>query len=276
MSGPGTVARTLELALAERGYREGAGNANKFSKQLGRPAEPWCADFVEATQRNAGVKNVVSSAYTPYRENEYRRRGRLHTTPRPGDEFFVYSPRARRIIHVGFVLRVLAGGRSVLTVEGNTNAGGSANGNGVYVRVRPVLRSPGRAGIRSYGRPEYASQAPAAPRPGNVKKPAKPSPVRALQRAVRVGADGAWGPNTDLALLRIRTAARQGSASGVNVKALQGHVGTAQDGAWGPASKRALDATVRKVQVALGVSPDGDWGPITERAFQAARKANHR
>jgi N-acetyl-anhydromuramyl-L-alanine amidase AmpD len=59
----------------------------------------------------------------------------------------------------------------------------------------------------------------------------------------------------------------------------QGCVGAKQDGAWGPESKLALAGTVRKVQQSLkdmGFNPgaiDGIWGVNTDKAYRAARNA---
>jgi hypothetical protein len=44
----------LKLALSEVGYKEGAGNRNKFSADLGYPPEPWCDDFVADICKRSG------------------------------------------------------------------------------------------------------------------------------------------------------------------------------------------------------------------------------
>lgn len=110
-----------------------------------------------------------------------------------------------------------------------------------------------------------ALQAPAPPRP---PAPAAAGVVHALQAAIRVKVDGAWGPGTDGALNLVRDAVR---GHFPHVRNLQAVIGAPVDGQWGPTSKRALTATVRAVQAALGVPADGDWGPTTDRAWAAAR-----
>jgi hypothetical protein len=272
MSGHGTVAEVLAFARAQNGYREGAGNRNKFSAMLGRPPEAWCADFVEVCLEQAGVPGVLKSAYCPTIESDYKRKGHLFTTPRIGDQGFVRLLQGGAWVagHTFIVIGVSADGRSVHTSEGNTNTDGSSNGIGVFERIRPVLAASGHAGVRSYGRPLYQVAAPSPTPPRPTPKPT-PTPVsaQAVQRAVHVTADGKWGPLTDRAVQLVRTAARQGAHG--NVRSLQIAVGASPDGIWGPKSARALNQTIRLVQAALHTAPDGSWGPITDAAFVAAR-----
>ncbi len=54
--------------------------------------------------------------------------------PQPGDIFILINEHGHAH-HAGFVVRPLAGGRFE-TIEGNTNQGGSDNGDGVYRRIR--------------------------------------------------------------------------------------------------------------------------------------------
>ena len=55
-----------------------------------------------------------------------------------GDVFGIYYPRQNRIAHVGFIDGQQEG--FFITVEGNTNANGSRNGDGVY-RKRCSVRT---------------------------------------------------------------------------------------------------------------------------------------
>ena len=59
----------------------------------------------------------------------------METVPQPGDVFLLYYPALKRYAHTGFVLEVRDNGACV-TIEGNTNDGGSRDGWGVFTRTR--------------------------------------------------------------------------------------------------------------------------------------------
>lgn len=68
--------------------------------------------------------------------------GSIVDKPEPGDLFVLLDSRGLAH-HIGFVVEYFEGARLVCTLEGNTNGGGSVNGNGVYFRQRgfsPYLR----------------------------------------------------------------------------------------------------------------------------------------
>lgn len=131
-------------------------NANPFSTSLGRPREPWCADFVVAVAREAGVQLPSESAYTPTMADAFRRAGRFFHDPQPGDIAFFDFPgdNTHGIQHVEPVIEVKSA-TQILDIGGNTSSGevGSQdNGDGVYSRLRP------RAWVVGYGRPAYDSE----------------------------------------------------------------------------------------------------------------------
>ena len=237
MTGDGTWASVLQNLRNSVGYREGRNNANKFSRGLGRPAEFWCADFVEYELKISGVELIGTSAYTPKVEAQYKKAKRLGTRPRVGAQFFLYSPTAGRVCHTGIVIGLLSGNR-VRTIEGNTNDDGSANGNGVYVRIRPALRPTNRAGIRSYGYPRYTP----------TKKPAVPAPTKTTIKAVQrqlgeLVVDGDLGPKTRARFLVVRDRCRK--------------------------HRQANQALIAKLQKAVGLRPlpSPGWGVKTDAAF---------
>lgn len=263
----------MRLALLENGYHEGARNFNKFSRDNGRPAEYWCQDFAQWVLQRGDVETPITAS-TVFAESWYKRKGRLHTRPRVGDQFFIYFPTFQRVAHTGFVTGISDDGRTVYTIEGNSNPGGSRNGYGVFRRARPVLAQPGRAGIRSYGRPAYGPAPKPKPKPAPKPKPG--FKVTDLQKPVRLKLTGHWDDAMDLRLTDLRKVAKaHGSTSHLSPGALrevQRACGTKADGVWGPKSRSAYKRTLPKVQLALDVAPDGSWGPITEAAFQAVRK----
>lgn len=265
----------VALAKTQVGYHEGRNNANKYSRALGRPPEYWCQDFMDWLYRQGHVAHERTAAcYVA--EAYWKRNGRLHTRPKVGDQFFIYFPSKRNVHHTGIVIGISKDGRTVYTIEGNSNPGGSRNGYGVVRRSRPVLARPGQTGIRSYGRPYYGPD-PKAPKP----RPADTTfRVKDLQKAMRVTADNDWGPVTERRIHHFREIAkRHGSVTGLSkeiIKEAQRACGVVPDGEWGPKSRAAFKRTVANIQTALRVAPDGSWGPLTESAYQAARSKNKR
>lgn len=177
-------------------------NQNPFSQGLGRPAEPWCADFVVSVCREAGVGLPNDSAYTPTMANGFKSAGSWGGDPQPGDIVFYDFPDATTgIQHVGIVEQVIPGW--IVAIEGNTTAGEAGvqdNGGGVYRRRRLVSYVVG------YGRPSYAG-APAPPPPppppvrGIIKRGSKGANVKYLQERLGVAADGQFGPITQAAVV---------------------------------------------------------------------------
>ncbi len=103
-----------------------------------------------------------------------------------------------------------------------------------------------------------------------VKRGMTGAPVKRLQEALGVGADGIFGPGTEKAL-----------------KSYQSDNGLAADGIAGPDTFTAMGlhelvllrqgsrgATVKKMQEALGIGADGIFGPGTRKAVVAFQEAN--
>lgn len=265
----GTVARFLEVLASQVGYREGPDNYNKYAAIAGHANnQPWCATFLVAAAELAGVSGVPDSAYTPTQESKYKSLGRLHTVPIVGAQFFVYFPSQGRVGHTGIVTGIAPGGRSVYTIEGNSNDDGSREGVEVVRRVRPVLRESGRVGIRSYGYPTFV-------RPATATTSVGTSPVtfsvRNLQNVLVIRPrTGVWDATTTKGTEVVRAASMRGTAgwSRDRVRYLQGRLGLAEpDGVIGPITRAALVKRVKLVQVLFGVSPDGTWGAITDAAY---------
>jgi len=149
-----TPDQVLAEARTEIRYTENppGSNRNKFSAALGRPAEPWCADFIVAIARRVGLKLPSESASAVAMADGFHRAGTWHpgvAGAQAGDVVF-FSFDGRGIEHVGWVLNPLSG--SLATIEGNTSSGdggSQANGGGVFQRVRPARYVVG------YGRPPY-------------------------------------------------------------------------------------------------------------------------
>lgn len=187
--------RVLLVAASQIDYREGKSKSGSYNNDTiygswyGMNFEPWCAMFVSWCTSKATFSKVIipKHAYTPDGHNWFASRGLADGRkppnrkgvaatgmgkPRRGDVMYVYSATNGRISHVGFVEKVLSGGR-IQTIEGNTDPGGSATGNGVYRLTRQVTSR------LYFCHPQYAAvviprpQAPAPAKPGGITTPPK-------------------------------------------------------------------------------------------------------
>lgn len=137
----GTAA--LRAATSQIGVCEATGNNDGIPSQrfCSGQREPWCANFVAWSFRQAGQplpgnQDALGSVKTM--EAGFKRRGEFHRgPPKPGDVIFFRSPSGQR--HVGIVERVENG--RVHTVEGNS-------GNRVARRSYDL----GSSRIAGYGR----------------------------------------------------------------------------------------------------------------------------
>ena len=98
---------------------------------------PYCAAFVHFYLDACGVPNTIT-AWSPTAENKNAlcwKLGRLLREPQQADVFTIWNVARGRIAHTGFYVRRI--NHSFFeTIEGNTNPGGSRDGDGVYRRKR--------------------------------------------------------------------------------------------------------------------------------------------
>jgi peptidoglycan hydrolase-like protein with peptidoglycan-binding domain len=202
------VEKVLALAEGEVGYHEGFANGHWNNKEKYAGEVPglawadyqaWCATFVSWLAYKAGVSDLfprTASCLTGV--NWFKQRGRFSAYPAIGAQVF-YGKNGGT--HTGIVYDYDAD--FIYTIEGNTNADGSAEGDGVYKKKR-LRRSDNTYG---YGYPKYAegiksadpafkNEAPKAEAKPAPSKPApakpKPAPAKstivALNKAVKPGA----------------------------------------------------------------------------------------
>lgn len=125
------VARPL-VGQIEEGHNDGPFVREVLSSVGLGPGYPWCAAFNFYVFREAGFASLVPrSAWSPDWVKGGRR-GRAH----PADVFGIYFPCKGRVAHTGIV--EATGKTFVTTIEGNTNAAGSREGDGVYRKKRPL------------------------------------------------------------------------------------------------------------------------------------------
>lgn len=129
--------RILQIARREIGVREQSGNNDgvRVEAYLACTNLPkgyaWCASFISWIFAQEGFqepRTAWSPALLPA--------ARLRKTAAPGQVFGIYFPAKKRIAHVGLIEQVKDDW--CLTIEGNTNLAGSAEGDGVYRRRRMV------------------------------------------------------------------------------------------------------------------------------------------
>ena len=121
----GAVNTMLNIARSAIGYHEGAGNSNRYSAAMGRPAEAWCADFVSYLAKQAGLR-TIDTASAQGIANQLAAEGRWKgkSDPQPGDAVtFNWSGSGGWADHVGIVENVFTqnGVKYITTIEGNSS-----------------------------------------------------------------------------------------------------------------------------------------------------------
>ncbi|MGK5637044.1 peptidoglycan-binding protein [Streptomyces sp. URMC 126] len=165
-----TAEGVVETAASQIGVHEGRSgghwnNVQRYSEEVPglewSQGQPWCATFVSWVALRAGVAGLFPrTASCAAAVAWFRDRDRFSAYPAVGAQVF-YGPDGAD--HTGVVERYDS--TYVYVVEGNTNVNGSAEGDGVYRRVRERKSSR----VHGYGYPRYPggidSADPSWPRP---------------------------------------------------------------------------------------------------------------
>jgi hypothetical protein len=137
--------KVISIAESQLPVRELTGNNDgpdikKYLKDVGlKEGYAWCAAFVSWCLTESGIWYHPQSAYSPdwfqynvvYERNNPPLNGFIS---RKAQVFGIYFESKGRVAHVGFIT-----GEDRLhyyTIEGNTNAAGSREGDGVYRKIR--------------------------------------------------------------------------------------------------------------------------------------------
>jgi hypothetical protein len=133
------VRSMLRLAASQVGVREQRKNRTKYGRWYGMNGQAWCAMFVSWVGAHAGVSlpkiNSNKGFAAVVSARSFARKNNLLTTkPRVGSVFLIIGRNGKG--HTGLVESINWARRTITTIEGNTNAGGSRNGDGVYRRTR--------------------------------------------------------------------------------------------------------------------------------------------
>ena len=127
-----------EIGVREQGGANRGERVEAYLASVGLgPGYAWCAAFVSWCFQQTGII-APRSAWVPSFAVQSKRivqRGEVtHRLPQSGDVFLIWFRRLNRPAHTGFVDRWNTDW--VVTVEGNTNASGSREGDGVYRKRR--------------------------------------------------------------------------------------------------------------------------------------------
>lgn len=161
----------IAIEKTEVGYHEGFSNGHHNNHQKFSPAVPglewsqnqaWCQTFQSWAFQQAGLKSLAPvTASCPTAVNWYKSRGRFSYYPAIGAMVFFGHLGGE---HVGLVYKYDAD--HAYTIEGNTNANGSSEGDGVYLKKRARRDSY----LYGYGLPTFAEGIVTAD-PGLKNKP---------------------------------------------------------------------------------------------------------
>ncbi|WP_188197203.1 CHAP domain-containing protein [Nonomuraea sp. SYSU D8015] len=242
--------RLLAEARAQLGYTESPSGWTVFgswwAKRHGKPSSwalaPWCDMFIAWCANKAGLLPVVGDhAWTVGHAEWFKNRGQWGHTPRKGAIVFFDWGGTRdikRIDHVGLVEAVRDGGRTIVTIEGNTQ-------NRVMRRWRSLEN------VAGFGYPAYlGTTAAAKPKPERywTEEIVKKLPTLRLGAGKNKNDPLRWHVKTLFYLLHAR-------GYGVN--------GGVDDTVFG----EPLHDALRHAQRAAGVQDDGVCGPKTWAAL---------
>jgi hypothetical protein len=135
------VRAMLRVAASQIGVREQRTNRTKYGRWYGMNGQAWCAIFVSWVGAHAGVSLPPINSFRGFSgvvsARSFARKNNLLTkTPRAGSVFLIIGRNGKG--HTGLVESVNWARRTITTIEGNTNASGSRNGDGVYRRTRKI------------------------------------------------------------------------------------------------------------------------------------------
>lgn len=127
-----------QIGIVEQGGANRGKEVNEYLASTGLvPGYPWCAAFVSWCFQQAQVY-APRSAWVPayFTKNKliYLRGKYQSKKPEAGDVFCIWYHNLGRPGHIGFI--EVWGEEWVVTVEGNTNEGGSREGTGVFKKRR--------------------------------------------------------------------------------------------------------------------------------------------
>lgn len=223
----------LNKALSQDGITEWPANSNKspyglwYSPSL--DGQKWCAMFVSWVFHHAGhplgaiqTKNGIHHCQSAH--NYYKEKGKLTTTPQPGDIVIYDWEGNGHADHIGiFIKWTTTDKTSIEAWEGNTSTSNDTDGGRVMKRVRS------RNLIKSFINPGVYSDVAVTPVSSSFSKGARGSQVTQIQKYLyeigyAIEIDGWFGNQTESLLKEYQTKnamVATGIADVVTVGALQ-------------------------------------------------------
>ena len=125
-----------DIALKEVGYTEGANNANKYSTELKRPSESWCADFVSWCAIKAGETVLNSPSVQAWYEWSKAKGYLVPVSTAQRNDILLFSFSGIQLEHIGINLGYNPQTHLFETVEGNTSTGNGSQSNGDVVALK--------------------------------------------------------------------------------------------------------------------------------------------
>lgn len=131
-----------QLYIREKTGNNDGPEVEAFLKVVGlKKGNSWCAAYTSANLHYYSVPNPMSGWSPNFAlqkdiiwSQKLIKTNKVKQYPQPGDCFTIYYHSLGRVGHVGFV--VGQSGIYFITIEGNTNNGGSRDGDGVFKRKR--------------------------------------------------------------------------------------------------------------------------------------------
>jgi len=136
---PNTV---LGIARADIGYKEGPNNDTLAGKFTGANNQPWCASWIAFIFHRAGCPQLYPKRLVNCNDAlaYFAKLGQLVPIDQamPGDlVLFNFDQNPTTVEHIGIVYVPQPKLKRLVTIEGNTNNDGSANGDSVQKKSRP-------------------------------------------------------------------------------------------------------------------------------------------
>lgn len=129
---------TSQIGVREATGRNDGKQVEQYLKSVGLgKGYAWCSAFVRWCFDKCGIKTTINamalSTHSSKRLVYFK--GKFIKEPQAGDVFTLYYPKLKRIGHTGFFDKQI-NSKIYRSVEGNTNAAGSREGDGVYIKYR--------------------------------------------------------------------------------------------------------------------------------------------
>lgn len=257
----GTAGDVIRIAKAEVGYHEGYSGGHWNNYQKYSPAVPglewsqnqaWCATFAAWCFQQAGMPkgSYPVTASCAVAAAWWKQQNRFSEYPAVGAQVF-FGPGGGS--HTGIVYAYDTD--YIYTCEGNTNASGGAEGDGVYLKKRARRDTY----VYGYGYPAYPAgivtadptwKTPATPSTEEDMTPEQAKQLTEIRNLVQYGTWGYKGKGKQDAWAILNNLNTQVTAQTAAIKALAGQLGKDVDTAQVVAAvEQAIKDAVVKVDV---------------------------